>query len=499
MSQKFPEIESTDYIDTGILDLQDRDDAVLTMFAGENEPENPFQDLIWNDLSYKCLKRYNNNDWELLLDYSSDFITEVRLRNEFQPLSSVLTDYSSTEVDGTGFISNTWIPVSSFFINNLSKEIPNNLELGSLAYKSKLTQKEIADGSIPTEALSTSVETNPPYKVGDCIISFNNGSKEGCVKLSKSANTKYTVGAASSSSTYSGNKYINLFEFIWTEKNLPIYTSTGVSTTKGSSWELDWNSNKRLELPHIDVASDGSPSNPTIISSTVSGDRSSESLDIETTYNSQKTKSGTINIPKDGYYEIILVGGGGGSSNRGNHTDGHSGYGGAGAYFKANILLNAGSFKYEIGYGGKGCNSYARNHCAWDGSYTRFSGTGVNINCPGGYGGRCSRDSHVPSGIRNRANNTGFYQGWSFAPSYSITTGWYSVIGTSTTGSRKGSWYGSYGKGGDTVGDKSSGKVGSNGFIAVNYIGPAEYGTTNKTRIDALNKLYDSFVYFMKY
>lgn len=498
MSQKFPDIESTDYIDVGILDLQDRDDAVLTMFAGNDEPENPFQDLIWNDLSEKCLKRYNNNAWEILINYGNNYITEVRLEREFQKLNSVLTDYSSVNVNGTGFINNTWIPVSSFFINRLSQEIPNNIELGSLAYKNKITQNDIANNTIAITNLTETIETNPPYKVGDCIESFNNGNKEGCVKLSKSNSIKYTVGASSSSSTYSGSNYENLFRFVWTHCNLPIYTSTGIITSKGASWQSDWNTNKRLELPHIDVASDGAPSNPTIIYSSISGTRSSESLDIKTTFNSQKTVWGTVNIPKDGFYEIILVGGGGGSSDRGDYPNNHSGYGGAGAYFKANVLLYAGNLNYEIGYGGKGCNGYARNNCGWDGSYSRLSGNGIYINCPGGYGGRCSRDSHVPSGINDRANSTGFYQGWSFAPYYSITT-WYQILESSFTGSRKNSWYGYYGKGGDTVGSTSGGNVGENGFISINYIGPREYGTTDRNIIDSLNKLYSSLVYFMKF
>ena len=499
MSQKFPQIESTDYIDTGILDLQDRDNAVLTLFAGESEPENPFQDLIWNDLTNKCLKRYNENEWEVLINYGLTYVTEERLRREFQALNSNLTNYSSVEVDGTGFINNTWVSVSSFFINNLSQEVANNIGLNSLAYKNKIKSTDIANGSIPISKVNANLETNAPYKIGDCTVSFNLGNKEGCVRLSKSSSSVYTVGATSSNATYRGSDYQELFSFVWSNLNLPIYTSNGILTSKGETWQSDWNVNKKVELPHIVLASDGSPSNPTLVSSSVSGSRGSEKLDIETQYNSQKTISGSVNITKEGYYNVIIVAGGGGSSNRGTHLDGHSGYGGAGAYFQGNVLLTPGVLRYEIGYGGKGCYGYARNHCGWDGSYSRLTGTNLYINCPGGYGGRCSRDSHVPSGIRNRANNTGFYQGWSFAPNYSINTEWYNVTGASSTGSRKNSWYGSYGKGADTVGDESAGKEGENGFISIVYIGPKEYGTIDTNVINSLNILYSSFNYFMKY
>lgn len=499
MSQKFPNIRSTDYIDTGILDLQHRDDAVLTMFSGEQEPENPFQDLLWNDLSHKCIKWYNNDAWETIINYGTNYISEVALRNNFQELNGTLTTYSSVESGSLGFINNTWVPVSSFFINKLSQEIPNNIGLKKLAYKSKLTSNDIEDNSLSVGKVSGDIETNPPYKVGDCIVSFNISVKEGCVRLSTRSSVTYTIGSVSSNSTYSGNKYINLFKFIWENlTNLPIYTSSGVVTSRGSSWEADWGNNNKLELPHVNLPTENIPSNYTVISSTLSDNRKSEKLSIKKDFDSQKTKSGSVTIPKNGYYEIILVGGGGGSSNRGEHSDGN-GYGGAGALFRAKVLLKKGTLKYEIGYGGKGCDAYARNHCGFDGSYSRITANNVYINCPGGYGGRCSRDEHVEIGIYSRGINTGYYQGWSFAPSYTVNTGYLSIVAKSSTGARKNSWYSSYGKGGDKVEDKSSGNVGNNGFISIVFIGPEEYGTVDTSVINSLNNLYNSLSYFMKY
>lgn len=498
MSQKFPDIESTDYIDVGILDLQDRDNAVLTMFCGLSEPDNPFQDLLWNDLTNLCIKRYNDNAWEIIIDYRTTYISEVKLRNGFQPLNSNLTAYSSTEVSGVGFINNSWVNVSSFFINSLSQEVSNNIGLKNLAFKSKLTQNNINDRSISVTQLSTSVETNPPYKIGDSIPSFNSGTKKGCVKLSTRTSITYTVGAVASNSTYNGNTYKNLYQFVWSNLNLPIYTSSGVSTNKGSNWEEDWNNNKKLELPHIKLPIEDNPSNYTLLYSSVDGNRSNENLDTDTQYNSQRTIWGTINIPKNGYYQVIVVGGGGGSSDRGDNWNGN-GYGGAGAYFNGIMLIQKGTLNYEIGYGGRGCYGYARNHCAFDGSYSRLTGNNLYINCPGGYGGRCSRDSHVPSGISNRGSATSHYQGWTFAPEYSVNTGYLSVLAASSTGPRKDSWYGVYGKGGDTVGSTSGGNIGNNGFVSVVYIGPEEYGTTDSNVINSLNSLYSSLTYFMKY
>ena len=499
MSQKFPSIASTDYIDTGILQLQDRDDAVLTMFSGESAPDNPFQDLLWNDLTNNCIKRYDDGDWEVVIDYGTNYISKLRLAANFQPLNSNLSTYSSIETGDLGFINNTWVPISSFFINKLLTDFPNNIELKNLAYKSKLTQNDIANGSIPITKLSTTVETNPPYKVGDCIPSFNSGVKSGCVRLSTKSSVVYTIGASTSNATYGGNTYQNLYQFVWQKLNLPIYTSAGVSSSKGSSWQNDWNNNKKLELPHINLPTEGNPSNYSILSNTVDGTRANEKLDVEFDFNSQKTKSVSVKIPKNGYYRLIIVGGGGGSSNRGEHTDGN-GTGGAGAYFKAALLLKEGTLKCEIGYGGKGCDGYARNHCGFDGSYSKVTTTNVSIICPGGYGGRCSRDGHVDAGIWERTR-AGYPQGFSFAPNYSynVPNGYISIEGSSSNGLRKESWYSGYGKGGDRVGDTSSGNVGSNGFISLTYIGPEEYGTINSTKINELNALYPSLSYFMKY
>ena len=50
MTQDYKPQTGSSYIDEGIFVLQDRDDAVVTVFAGENPPEEPFQDLIWNDI-----------------------------------------------------------------------------------------------------------------------------------------------------------------------------------------------------------------------------------------------------------------------------------------------------------------------------------------------------------------------------------------------------------------------------------------------------------------
>lgn len=512
MSQNFPNITGDSYIDTGILALQDRDNATLTWFSGDSAPVNPIENQVWNDTLNKCLKWYHDSDWETIIDYSNEKITTISLASGYQPLNNNLTTYSDVTISEMGFVSNEEIPVSSFFVNKLWSGLKDNIGLAALAYKSKISQNDVADKSVNVSKLSSAVTTTPVFKVGDVIVSFNQGNKSGCVKLSKSKNTVFTVGSTSSNSTYKGDLYKNLFQFIWSNKFVAIYNSNGVKASKGSSWTVDWNANKRLELPHVDMPQDGAPTNKTIISKTMEGIgytyNEAVNLDLLTQFNSQKTISGKVTIPKNGYYRVILVGGGGGSSDRAPNANGASGYGGAGGYFKGVLLLNKGQvIQYQIGYGGMRGEFFSRNlHFAltsgFDGSYSRITTTNVYINCPGGYGGRSSLTSAGDAGIDQRSNTTGYYPGWTFAPSYTINLPYYTVEAKSTTNSRTSSWYQTYGKGGARVIPEHSydtGHVGNNGYISIEYVGPKEYNTDDTAKITALDNMYKAVTYFMKY
>lgn len=253
MTQNFKHITVEDYVDESIFDLQDRDDTVLTMSFGISAPSYTMTDLIWNDAENNVLKRWTGSVWESIVNYTENYANNGYLTRTFQPLSSVLTNYSIPSISGLGFINTEFVPFSYFFRDTLLSDFKNGIGLKALAYKSKIGTSDISDGVISNVKLNPSIIDNPPFKVGDCIPSMNSGNKRGCIKLSNNASIKYTIGGYASGSTYKGDTYKNLFQFIWNNYNLPIYTSTGVVTSKSSSWTEDWNNNKRLELPHIDI------------------------------------------------------------------------------------------------------------------------------------------------------------------------------------------------------------------------------------------------------
>lgn len=253
MTQNFKHITVEDYVDESIFDLQDRDDTVLTMSFGVIAPSYTQNDLIWNDAGNNVLKRWNGSLWESIINYTEDYANITYVNRTFQPLNSALTNYSTASIRGLGFINTDFVPFSYFFRDTLLPDFKNGIGLKALAYKSKIGTSDISDGVISNAKLNPSIIDNPPFKIGDCIPSMNSGNKRGCVKLSNNSSIKYTVGGSASNSTYKGDTYRNLFQFIWTNYNLPIYTSTGAVSNKASSWTEDWNNNKRLELPHIDI------------------------------------------------------------------------------------------------------------------------------------------------------------------------------------------------------------------------------------------------------
>lgn len=253
MTQDYKPQTGSSYIDEGIFVLQDRDDAVVTVFAGENPPEEPFQDLIWNDIVNNVLMRYNEGVWEPMLEYGKHYVSEEKIQKEYQPLNENLNAYSKIEPKDLGFANTRFIPMSYFYLNNFFPDAKKSLALGKLGEKNRINTGDIQNKSITKEQLNSDIITKPTFQIGDVIPSFNRGNKIGCVKLSTSSSITYTVGGVASNSTYKGDTYKNLYKFVWERLGTQIYSSLGVATNKSSSWDLDWSANKRLALPSPEV------------------------------------------------------------------------------------------------------------------------------------------------------------------------------------------------------------------------------------------------------
>lgn len=297
MTQDYKPQTGSSYIDEGIFVLQDRDDAVVTVFAGENPPEEPFQDLIWNDIINNVLMRYNEGIWEPMLEYGKHYVSEGKIQKEYQPLNENLNAYSKIEPKDLGFANTRFIPMSYFYLNNFFPDAKKSLALGKLGEKNRINTGDIQNKSITKEQLNSDIITKPAFQIGDVIPSFNNGNKTGCVKLSTSSSITYTVGGVASNSTYKGDTYKNLYKFVWEKLGTAIYSSLGVATNKSTSWDVDWSANKRLALPspEVRVIININPSDATI---SWRSDFRSGNTNVVTGHIGDKI---TMNISRDGY------------------------------------------------------------------------------------------------------------------------------------------------------------------------------------------------------
>ena len=173
MTQDYKPQTGSSYIDEGIFVLQDRDNAVVTVFAGENPPEEPFQDLIWNDIVNNVLMRYNEGVWEPMLEYGKHYVSEEKIQKEYQPLNENLNAYSKIEPKDLGIANTRFIPMSYFYLNNFFPDAKKSLALGKLGEKNRINTGDIQNKSIVKEQLNSNIITKTAFQIGDVIPSFN--------------------------------------------------------------------------------------------------------------------------------------------------------------------------------------------------------------------------------------------------------------------------------------------------------------------------------------
>lgn len=477
MTQKFPEINQDDYIDNGIIELQDRDNAVLTLFSGDSAPTNPFTNLVWNDLTSHSLKWYHSNQWEVMIDYSQEYMNQSNLIDNYQSKNNKLTTYSSVETGELGLITTDWIPLSRFFLDNLAVDFEGSLQLGSFAYKSSITNNEIEDGTISIEQIRGEIITESPFETGDVIFSLSsNNNREGFVKLSKTKNVVFTVGGTSSNATYIGTSYKNLYKFVWENLDLPIYANNGIESNKGENWELDWNNNKKLELPCIKIPEDSYPQ------------------DFSATYGTDVDYI----ISKSGYYEITLVGGGGSGDSYKTSRFGfnlRASTGASAGGFKGQILLEEGDvLTYTVGAGGSSINI----------ENGQDSSIVLNEDILVIAGGGEKGYARIPNIIAHGGAVT-IEQPESFYSVVSNITGEDGVRYESEDRwtyeeiSVNGPFLNDYGKGGSVIAS-SDPKIfsGNSGFFGIKFLAPKEYGTPDSDVKNKLDAFYEGISYFMK-
>lgn len=504
--QEYPHIHDEDFIDTGIEDVQRRDNSVATYFSGEEAPVGVPNHAIWNDTGNKVLKYLDEDVWIPFLDYSKEIAHQVDFEKGYQPVSDNLFELIKHKGESQGIDTGyEWLPISDFYINNF----PQGLNFGLLSKKSNVITSDFEDNSVTADKLDSHIVTKNPTSVGDVILSLNQGTKDGFVKLSKTETNVFTVGSTSSNSTYAGLIYRKLYEFLW-ERDYKIYNRTGVLATRGNNSEEDWASNKKIELPTVLIPGGDKPKNKVVFSG------------------GQTPGVYNIDIPEGRYY-VTCVGGGGGSGGgcwKDDHKGGGGG-GGSGAGFYGAIDFPKCTLEIKIGskgIGGNGTGSWTYalgNKPDMDGSDGGESYIKGYISCTGGTGGKHYGQGNSEWGNWGANNWYGYSKNGSVGGQggkitiynndaiYSYTTksngnkasGWHQ----GSDGGRDNTWinggdsvYGGYGYGASGV-YKSGGKDGGIGIVKIVYISPLEYNTLDNDIINGLDLLLNDLTFFMKY
>lgn len=304
MSREFPDIQQSDYIDVGLLNLLRRDLAALTTFSGEGRPTGAPTGTMYDDTVNKVLAC----DGQTIIDYGHGYNTTVNLADKYQPLSTTLTKFASVNVPASGGMTDgtSVFPISAYFRGlNLTSEatLTTTLELGELAYKSKLGTSDFLDFNLTREKFEDGLITESPFSTGDVVFSLNNVGRPGWVRLGENV----TLGNTVSGATYRGDMYKDLYVKMWQNPELECYDMFGNVVEKGATADVDWSANRRIRMVDKLEMFSGRPT-------TVMADEVSAGFQLE------------FQCKYSGYYDLHLVSGGGGSATCGSGGHGYSSY-----------------------------------------------------------------------------------------------------------------------------------------------------------------------------
>lgn len=242
MTQSFKDIATTDFIDTGLLDLLARDMTALTAMSGDSDPSSPPTDAIYDNTTAGVIKLNGNT----FIDYRNGLLTSTILTSLYQPLNSILTAISGASISTDCLITTNGevVPVDNY---GLSAAIDTEVDgAGSISKRTIIATSDIDNGSITATKLAGAISTTPVFNPGDVLFSLNTTPRQGFLRLAEG----YSVGSSTSSATYAGNSYYNLYEVLWANQNALLRDSLGNITTRGSSASDDFASNKSVELPY---------------------------------------------------------------------------------------------------------------------------------------------------------------------------------------------------------------------------------------------------------
>lgn len=283
MTQDFKNITTSDRIDTGLLDLLDRDLTAITAMSGESDPENPPQDSLCDNRTLGVIKLNGN----VLIDYKNQLLNTTTLSSKLQPLNSILTAMSENTLVFPSIISTSGdvYPISSYGINATNAQSIDGAK--ALSKKSIIRTIDINNASITQEKFETPLSEEAQFKCGTLLYSCKTGERSGFLVLG----TGYTLGGSTSNGTYRNPKYYDLYEQLWQKTGAVIRDYSGNIVGKGENALSDFDSGKTVDLPSVRQA-------PNSVIFTHESESTAQSLEVT--------------LENTGDYEIICVGGYGG-------------------------------------------------------------------------------------------------------------------------------------------------------------------------------------------
>ena len=264
MTQEFNHISPSERISDSLNKLKNRDLTSATHFAGTVFPEDLTEDMVgvWFDhTQLKTVFRLESVNptvvWKELFNYTSRVPTKKEIDEQYQPLNSNLTSFSSLESKELTipyFLTQTVManaPVTQYSLRFLSKqnseEVVEELGLGELAKQDTIKGSQIEDGTLSIDKLNFNV-SSAGYDTGDFIetVSKKNLS-DGWIQMLDG-----TIGdSQSGASDCADDVCENLFKKLWNNMNLKVYDSTGIEVVRGEDANEDWSAHRRLELPKV--------------------------------------------------------------------------------------------------------------------------------------------------------------------------------------------------------------------------------------------------------
>lgn len=246
MTQNFKDIVRSDYIDTGLLDLLDRDLTALTAMSGESDPETPLEDAIYDNRTSGVIKL--NGD--VLIDYKNKLLNSTTLSNALQPLNLILTNISAggLEVPCVVCTDGSVYSLSSYGTTAINAQTIDGTK--TLSKRSTVRSQHISNNSVTQEKLKTPLIEEGPFKCGDIVYSCRSGGRSGFVRLG----VGFTIGGASSGATYRSDAYFNLYTLLWSKENAVLRDISGTVVEKGDSALSDFGNGKSVDLSFADNA-----------------------------------------------------------------------------------------------------------------------------------------------------------------------------------------------------------------------------------------------------